>query len=139
VEAARAGEAGRGFAVVAAEVRALAQRTTSAAREIKVLIEDSSNKVDAGTQLAQATGDSTQRTREAVRRVQALIADISRAAGEQSTGVGQINSAVAELDSLTQQNAAMVEQLSAAASSLNGQAEVVSQAVRIFRNGAATA
>jgi len=137
VEAARAGEQGRGFAVVAAEVRALAQRTSAAAREIKVLIEDSSTKVEAGTRLAEATGETTRQTQDAVQRVHALIAEISTASGEQSKGVAQVNAGVAELDSLTQQNAAMVEELAAAASSLHGQAEVVSQAVRIFRDTAA--
>ena len=133
VEAARAGEAGRGFAVVASEVRALAQRTSSAAREIKVLIEDSSNKVEAGTRLAEATGETTRQTQDAVQRVHALITEISTAADEQSKGATQVNAGVSELDGLTQQNAAMVEELAAAASSLNTQAEVVAQAVRIFR------
>ena len=133
VEAARAGEAGRGFAVVASEVRALAQRTSSAAREIKVLIEDASNKVEAGTRLAEATGETTRQTQDAVRRVHALISEISNATSEQSKGVSQVNAGVTELDSITQQNAAMVEELSAAASSLHVQAEVVSQAVRIFK------
>ena len=133
VEAARAGAAGRGFAVVAAEVRALAGRTSAAAREIKVLIEESSNQVEAGTRLAEATGENTRQTQDAVRRVHALIKEISGAAGEQSKGVAQVNVAVAELDGLTQQNAAMVEQLAAAASSLHGQAEVVARAVGIFR------
>ena len=133
VEAARAGEAGRGFAVVASEVRALAQRTSSAAREIKVLIEGSSNKVEAGTRLAEATGETTRQTQDAVRRVHALISEISNATSEQSKGVSQVNAGVTELDSITQQNAAMVEELSAAASSLHVQAEVVSQAVRIFK------
>ena len=133
VEAARAGEAGRGFAVVASEVRALAQRTSSAAREIKVLIEDSSTKVEAGTRLAETTGETTRQTQDAVRRVHALISEISTATSEQSKGVSQVNAGVTELDSITQQNAAMVEELSAAASSLHVQAEVVSQAVRIFK------
>ncbi|MDT7836106.1 methyl-accepting chemotaxis protein [Aquabacterium sp. OR-4] len=133
VEAARAGEAGRGFAVVASEVRALAQRTSTAAREIKVLVEDAVTKVELGTKLAANTGESTRRTADAVQRVHALIAEISQAGSEQSKGVSQVNSAVSELDNLTQQNAAMVEELAAAASSLNGQAEVVAQAVRIFR------
>lgn len=136
VEAARAGEAGRGFAVVAAEVRALAQRTSSAAREIKGLIEDSSSKVEAGSALAESTGDCTRRTLDAVGRVQALIGEISAAASAQSRGVGQINGAMSELDNLTQQNAAMVEQLAAAAASLNSQAESVAEAVRIFRTSA---
>ena len=133
MEAARAGDAGRGFAVVAAEVRALAQRTSADAREIKLLIEDSSAKVDAGTKLAETTGVTTRQTQAAVQRVHALIIEISTATGEQSAGAVQINGSVAELDSLTQQNAAMVEELAAAASSLNGQAAMVSESVRIFR------
>ena len=133
VEAARAGDTGRGFAVVASEVRALAGRTSTAAREIKTLIEDSTRQVEAGTQLAEATGENTRQTQAAVQRVHDLIVEISAASGEQSKGVGQVNAAVTELDGLTQQNAAMVEQLAAAASSLHGQAEVVAQAVRIFR------
>ena len=133
VEAARAGDAGRGFAVVASEVRALAQRTSTAAREIKVLIEDSSAKVDAGSRLAETTGETTRQTQAAVQRVHALITEISAATGEQSAGVVQVNGSVAELDSLTQQNAAMVEELAAAASSLNGQAALVSESVKIFR------
>ncbi len=133
VEAARAGEAGRGFAVVASEVRALAQRTSTAAREIKVLVEDAVVKVEVGTKLAANTGETTRRTAEAVQRVHALITEISTAGSEQSKGVSQVNSAVSELDNLTQQNAAMVEELAAAAASLNSQADVVAQAVRIFR------
>ena len=130
VEAARAGDAGRGFAVVAAEVRSLAQRTSAAAREIKLLIDDASSKVDAGTALAQTTGETTRQTQAAVQRVRVLITEISTAAGEQSKGVAQVNAAVAELDGLTQQNAAMVEELAAAAQSMHGQAELVTQAAR---------
>jgi aerotaxis receptor len=133
VEAARAGESGRGFAVVAAEVRALSQRTSQAAREIRTLIATSSAKVEAGSAAADATGDSTRQTQAAVARVHALIGEISAASGEQSKGISQVNSAVNALDTLTQQNAAMVEELAAAASALNGQAEGVVQAVRIFR------
>ncbi len=95
VEAARAGDAGRGFAVVAAEVRSLAQRTSAAAREIKLLIENASSKVDAGTALAQTTGETTRQTQAAVQRVRVLITEISTAAGEQSKGVAQVNAAVA--------------------------------------------
>jgi len=135
VEAARAGEAGRGFAVVASEVRQLAQRTSGAAREIKGLIEDSAHKVAAGTKLVGDTGATVQQTLDAVQRVTQLVSDISMASEQQSTGVIQVNAAVANLDTLTQQNAAMVEQLSAAASSLSGQAELVAEAVRIFRAG----
>jgi aerotaxis receptor len=136
VEAARAGERGRGFAVVAAEVRALAGRTSAAAREIKVLIEESSNRVAAGTRLAESTGKSTRQTQDAVQKVLPLIKAISGAAGEQSKGVTQVSRAVAGLDSLAQQNAAMIEELATAASSLHGRAKVVTQAVRIFRGGA---
>ncbi len=133
VEAARAGTAGRGFAVVAAEVRALAQRTNAASREIKTLIDAASAQVEAGARLAEATGDTTRQTQAAVQRVHALIAEISAASAQQSQGSGQVSATVAELDNLTQHNAAMVEELAAAASSLSGQAELVSQAVRIFR------
>jgi methyl-accepting chemotaxis protein len=133
VEAARAGEAGRGFAVVAGEVRALAQRTSGAAREIKVLIEDAITRVEAGTRLVGDTGSTVQQTLDAVQRVQQLVAEISAASEQQSTGVVQVNVAVANLDTLTQQNAAMVEELAAASSSLSQQAVVVSEAVRIFR------
>lgn len=136
VEAARAGEAGRGFAVVAAEVRQLAQRTSAAAREIKTLIEDSARKVESGTQLVADTGATVQQTLDAVMRVTQLVSDISMASEQQSTGVVQVNAAVANLDTLTQQNAAMVEELAATSSALSGQADVVAEAVRIFRTGA---
>jgi aerotaxis receptor len=133
VEAARAGEAGRGFAVVAGEVRALAQKTSSAAREIKELINNATERVQAGNALAEATGHTVRESAQAVERVFNLIADISRAAQEQANGVAQVNAAVSQLDGVTQQNAAMVEELSAAAQSLHRQAEVVSDTVRIFR------
>ena len=132
VEAARAGDAGRGFAVVASEVRALAQRTSTAAREIKVLIEDSSNKVEAGSRMAEATSDTTRQTQEAVQRVHTLITEISNATSDQSKGAGHVNAAVADLDSLTQQNAAMVEQSSAAAISMGDQAVRLVDAVNVF-------
>ncbi|WKB55007.1 methyl-accepting chemotaxis protein [Eleftheria terrae] len=122
VEAARAGESGRGFAVVAGEVRALAQRTSGAAREIKTLIEDASAKVEAGSRLVQDTGATVQQTVATVQRVSGLVAEISHASGEQAAGVTQLNAAMARLDSLTQQNASMVEPLADAAHRLQGQA-----------------
>ena len=133
VEAARAGEQGRGFAVVASEVRALAQRTTTAAREIKTLIEDSSTKVDAGSRLtatARTTMDDALRT---VQQVGTLIGEISHGAREQLSGISQINEAVTQLDTITQQNAALVEQMAASAVSLEGQAQTLAETVKVFR------
>jgi aerotaxis receptor len=132
VEAARAGEQGRGFAVVAGEVRALAARTSGAAREIKGLIDDSVARVAGGRRLVEDTGQTVRETMTSIQQVAVLVAEISAASSEQATGIAQVNEAVAQLDSLTQQNAAMVEQLSASASSLSAQAEVVAEAVRIF-------
>ncbi len=139
VEAARAGEQGRGFAVVASEVRALAQRTTTAAREIKSLIEDSTNKVDAGSRLtatARTTMDEALRT---VQQVGTLITEISHGAREQLSGISQINEAVTQLDTITQQNAALVEQMAASAVSLEGQAQTLSETVKVFRIEGGTA
>ncbi len=133
VEAARAGEQGRGFAVVAAEVRSLAQRTLDAAKEIKGLIAESSSKVERGSQLVHSTGQTMASVVGAVEQVNALIGDITHATQEQSSGIAQINQAVGQLDSVTQQNSAMVEELAAAASSLQAQAEVMHEAVRVFR------
>ncbi|MBV8034355.1 PAS domain-containing methyl-accepting chemotaxis protein [Roseateles sp.] len=133
VEAARAGEQGRGFAVVASEVRALAQRTTGAAKEIRSLIEESRNRVEAGSQRA---GDAKLRmdeVTEVVARVSRVLEQIDSAAREQSIGVGQVGESVQHLDSITQQNAAMVEQLAAAASTLNSQVGQVHNAIRVFR------
>ncbi len=133
VESARAGDAGRGFAVVASEVRALAARTSAAAREVKTLIQDSAKQVDGGSELVAATGRTVQETLESIRLLRSLVAEISHASGEQASGIGQVNQAVAQLDGLTQQNAAMVEELSASAGALNQQAAVVSEAIRVLR------
>lgn len=133
VEAARAGEQGRGFAVVAGEVRALAQRTTAAAREIKKLIEESAQHVGDGEQQVRAARSTMDEALQAVEKVRCLIADISTGAQEQLSGISQINEAVAQMDGITQQNAAMVEQLSSAAAQLKHQAQVVASAVGVFR------
>jgi len=137
VEAARAGEQGRGFAVVAGEVRGLAQRSATAAREIKALIGDSVDRVDAGAQLVSQAGGAMTEIVSRVQRVSDIIGEISSAAGEQSAGIGQINVAVTELDSMTQQNAALVEQSAAAAESLREQASRLAAAVDRFRLEAA--
>ncbi|WP_332750189.1 methyl-accepting chemotaxis protein [Hydrogenophaga sp.] len=133
VEAARAGEQGRGFAVVAGEVRNLAQRTLTAAKEIKVLIDESAAKVMHGSQLVHSAGQTMANVVGSVEQVNGLIAEITSATHEQSMGLAQINQAVGQLDSVTQQNSAMVEELSAAASSLQAQARVMNEAVKIFR------
>ncbi|MBO1111260.1 methyl-accepting chemotaxis protein [Bordetella petrii] len=133
VEAARAGEQGKGFAVVASEVRALAQRTTQAAKEIRVLIEESGQRVHQGEQRAGEARTRMDDVMEAIRRVTDSLEHINNASQEQSTGIGQVNTAITQLDQITQQNAAMVEELAAAASSLNDQVSVVHDTIRVFR------
>jgi len=133
VEAARAGEQGRGFAVVASEVRTLAQRSANAAREIKALIHDSVEKVNAGSQQVDAAGHAIQDVVAQVRQVTALVSEIAHASAEQSQGIGQINQAVGHLDQATQQNAALVEQSMAAAESLQGQAAKLAESMAAFR------
>ena len=133
VEAARAGEEGRGFAVVAGEVRQLAQRSAEAAREIKVLIGTSVDRVDGGARLVAEAGATMTEIMDSVHRVTEVIAQITLAAGEQSAGLGQVNSSVAELDRMTQQNAALVEQSAAAAESLKDQAARLAALVATFR------
>jgi aerotaxis receptor len=133
VEAARAGEQGRGFAVVAGEVRALAQRTSSAAREIKQLIETSSQRVEVGGKQAVQAQQTLDEAVATVRQVSSLVAEIHNGTQEQLTGISQVNEAIAQMDSITQKNAAMVEELASSATSLEAQAGTVAESVRIFR------
>ncbi len=133
VEAARAGEQGKGFAVVASEVRALAQRSAAAAKEIKDLIGESVQRVDAGSQQVEHAGATMQEIVTAVQRVTAIMSEISAATEEQAAGIEQVNRAVAQMDETTQQNAALVEEAAAASSSLEDQAARLAQAVAVFR------
>ncbi len=133
VEAARAGEQGRGFAVVAAEVRNLAQRSAGAAREIKALIGDSVEKVEAGTRLADAAGKTMNEIVDSVKRVTDLIAEIAAASQEQSSGIGQVNMAVTQMEQVVQQNASLVEEATAATESMKDQAATLLQSVSRFK------
>ncbi|NML16452.1 methyl-accepting chemotaxis protein [Azohydromonas caseinilytica] len=133
VEAARAGEQGRGFAVVASEVRALAQRSASAAKEIKDLIAQSVERIATGAREAQEAGRTIEGVVTSVRQVSSIVSEITTAAVEQTRGIGEVNEAVAQLDRVTQQNAALVEQSAAAATSLRDQAAALSHSVQRFR------
>ncbi len=137
VEAARAGEQGRGFAVVAAEVRNLAQRSAGAAKEIKLLIDDSVAKVDAGGRLVDEAGKTMGEIVSSVQHVADIMAEITAASQEQSAGIEQVNLAIAQMDEATQQNAALVEQAAAAAQSMQDQAAALADAVSGFRLSAA--
>jgi methyl-accepting chemotaxis protein len=133
VEAARAGEQGRGFAVVASEVRNLAQRSASAAKEIKELIGDSVEKVGAGAKLVDQAGNTMDEIVASVKRVTDIMADIALASQEQNAGIEQINQAVSQMDQVTQQNAALVEEAAAAAESMQEQAVNLAQVVDAFK------
>jgi len=133
VEAARAGEQGRGFAVVASEVRTLAQRSAAAAKEIKTLIDDSVEKVEAGSALVDQAGITMGEMVVSVKRVSDIVNEIASASSEQSAGIEEINQAIGQMDRVTQQNAALVEQAAAAAESLQEQAKVLAQSVAVFK------
>ncbi|APV51379.1 hypothetical protein BWI17_17790 [Betaproteobacteria bacterium GR16-43] len=133
VEAARAGEQGRGFAVVAGEVRTLAQRSAEAAKEIKSLIGNSVEKVDAGSKLVNDAGQTMDEVVKSVKRVADIISEITAASQEQSAGIEQVNQAITQMDQVTQQNAALVEQAAAAAESMREQASSLTTSVSVFR------
>ncbi|WP_049623511.1 methyl-accepting chemotaxis protein [Frateuria defendens] len=140
VEAARAGEQGRGFAVVATEVRSLAQRSAGAAKEIKALIRDSVEKVQAGSSLVDQSGKALGEIVESVKKVTDIVAEIAAASQEQSAGIDQVNNAVLQMDEMTQQNAALVEEAAAAARSMQEQASDLAGQVGFFQlNGEAPA
>jgi methyl-accepting chemotaxis protein len=135
VEAARAGDEGRGFAVVATEVRSLAQRSAVAAKEIKVLIQDTLRKVEVGSALVNRSGETLKGIVGSVKRVTDIVSEIAAASGEQSTGIEQVNTAMTQMDQVTQSNSAQTEELSATAESLSGQSAHLLELVGTFTLG----
>jgi len=135
VEAARAGDAGRGFAVVASEVRALAGRSSDAAKQIKVLISASGEQVEAGVKYVGDTGEALNRIVQQILQINALVSQVSQAAEQQSHGISEVNTAVSQMDQVTQQNAAMVEESTAAARSLAHETETLRDLVAFFDVG----
>jgi methyl-accepting chemotaxis protein len=133
VEAARSGEHGRGFSVVASEVRSLSQRCAEAARQIRGLVAESTQRIEQGHRLADEAGTTMQRVVRQFAQVSSLIREISGASHQQTQGVGQVNDAVQQLDGVTQQNAALVEESAAAAGSLSAQAQRLAGAMSVFR------